>query len=83
MKRIEKIISKMKDNPKSITFRELEKVCGYYFGQYRQVGSHRIYKTPWKGEPWVNIQESKGAAKPYQVRQVLAAIEKLAARGKR
>ncbi|WP_255562040.1 hypothetical protein [Zooshikella harenae] len=37
-----------------------------------------MYKTPWPGDPRVNIQEGKGGkAKPYQVRQVLAAIEKL------
>jgi hypothetical protein len=31
------------------------------------------------GDPRVNIQNDKGKAKPYQVRQVLDAIEKLAA----
>jgi hypothetical protein len=37
-----------------------------------------VFKTPWPGDPRVNIQKSKGgAAKPYQVRQVLKAIEKL------
>jgi hypothetical protein len=39
--------------------------------------SHRVYKTPWPGDPRVNIQNAKGKAKPYQVRQVLLAIEKL------
>ena len=32
---------------------------------------------PWPGEPLVNIQSRKGMAKPYQVRQVLKAIDKL------
>jgi hypothetical protein len=32
---------------------------------------------PWKGDPRVNIQNDKGMAKPYQVRQVLTAIERL------
>jgi hypothetical protein len=31
----------------------------------------------WQGDPRVNIQNAKGKAKPYQVRQVLQAIEKL------
>jgi hypothetical protein len=31
----------------------------------------------WKGDPRVNIQNDKGMAKPYQVRQVLRAIERL------
>ena len=39
--------------------------------------SHRIYKTPWEGDPRVNIQNAKGMAKAYQVRQVLKAIERL------
>jgi hypothetical protein len=39
--------------------------------------SHRIYKTPWLGDPRVNIQNEKGKAKAYQVRQVLKVIEKM------
>lgn len=31
---------------------------------------------PWPGDPRVNIQNDKGKAKAYQVRQVLAAIDK-------
>ena len=37
----------------------------------------RVYRMPWPGDPRVNIQSRKGRAKPYQVRQVLKAIEKL------
>jgi hypothetical protein len=36
-----------------------------------------VFKTPWAGDPRVNIQEDKGKAKAYQVRQVLSAIDKL------
>ena len=39
--------------------------------------SHAIFKTPWVGDPRINIQDDKGKAKPYQVRQVLLAIQKL------
>ena len=39
--------------------------------------SHLIFKTPWQGDPRINIQEDKGKAKAYQVRQVLLAIDKL------
>jgi len=39
--------------------------------------SHASFKTPWLGDPRVNIQNAKGKAKPYQVRQVLRAIDKL------
>ena len=54
------------------------KVCDHFFGEPRQSkSSHRVYKTPWSGNPRVNIQNDKGQAKPYQVRQVLEAIDKL------
>ncbi len=35
-----------------------------------------MFKTPWPGDPRVNIQNAHGTAKAYQVRQVLSAIEK-------
>ena len=54
------------------------KVCDHFFGEHRQKkSSHRIYKTPREGDPRVNIQNSKGKAKIYQVKQVLLAIGKL------
>ncbi len=72
------ILEAMKQNPKGIRFNELKKVCEHYFGPPRQSGSsHCIYRTPWPGDPRVNIQNQKGKAKPYQVRQVLLAIERL------
>ena len=78
MSSIAKILEEMKLNPKGIRFNDLKKVCEYYFGTPRQSGSsHCIYKTSWPGDPRVNIQNQKGKAKPYQVKQVLLAIEKL------
>ena len=68
----------MQRNPKGVRFQDLCKVCESYFGEARQTGSsHRIYKTPWLGDPRVNIQNDKGMAKAYQVKQVLKAIERL------
>ena len=76
--RIADILSVMQRNPKGVRFKELCKVCDNYFGMARQIrSSHRIYKTPWQGDPRVNIQNDKGMAKAYQVRQVLKAIERL------
>ena len=73
-----KILGQMKANPGGIRFSELQKICRHYFGKPRQSrSSHCIYKTPWPGDPRVNIQNHKGKAKAYQVRQVLIAIEKL------
>jgi len=36
-----------------------------------------VYKTPWQGDPRINIQNDKGKAKVYQIKQVLKAIELL------
>jgi hypothetical protein len=78
MSSITKIIKEMKLNPKGVRFNDLQKICGHYFGESRQSGSsHCIYKTPWQGDPRINIQNKKGKAKPYQVKQVLLAIEKI------
>jgi hypothetical protein len=67
----------MERSPSGIHFSDLCKVCDRYFGPPRQVsGSHRIYKTPWKGDPRVNIQNDNGLAKSYQLKQVLKAIRK-------
>ncbi|MBI1921844.1 MAG: toxin HicA [Geobacter sp.] len=72
------IIGKMRTNPAGVRFADLCRVCDHYFGQARQAsGSHRVYKTPWIGDPRINIQNSKGQAKTYQVKQVLKAIERL------
>jgi len=75
---IRDILKSLKQNQANVRFVDLCKVCDHYFGKARQSGSsHRIYKTPWQGDPRVNIQNSKGKAKAYQVRQVLKAIERL------
>jgi len=78
---IEKIIEQMRNEPANVRFADLQRVCESFFGQPRQTGSsHAIYKTPWPGNPRVNIQSDKGKAKPYQVRQVLLAIERIGAK---
>jgi hypothetical protein len=78
MARVDEIVGKMRRNPKGIRYRDLCKVCDFYFGEARQSGSsHRIYKTPWPGDPRVNIQNAGGMAKAYQVRQVVRAIDRL------
>ena len=78
MAQIKKLVAQFKENPKNVKFNDLAKVCDYYFGDSRRSGSsHRVYKTPWQGDPRVNIQNKNGYGKPYQVRQVLAAITKI------
>lgn len=79
MARIEKILKGMVSSPHNVTYADLYKVCVEHFGEPRQTsGSHAVFKTPWPGDPRVNIQQGKnGKAKAYQVGQVLAAIERL------
>lgn len=77
-KKPEDIVVDMRNNPQGIRFSDLTKVCDSYFGKPRKSGtSHRVYKTPWLGDPRVNIQDNHGTAKAYQVKQVLLAIDRL------
>jgi hypothetical protein len=77
--RVAKIIEQMRRSPQNVRFDDLVAVCADRFGEPRQQGtSHQVYRTPWHGDPRVNIQRGKdGNAKAYQVRQVLAAIARL------
>ncbi|MFH0879384.1 MAG: toxin HicA [Lentisphaerota bacterium] len=78
MSNIEDILMLMRSNPKGVRFRDACKICDHYFGVPRQSGSsHRIYKTPWPGDPRVNIQDERGMAKAYQVKQIVKAINRL------
>ena len=70
-------LQRLRNNPRGIRFSELTRICDRYFGRSRQSGSHLIYPMPWPGDPRVNIQNKRGMAKAYEVRQVIRAIEKL------
>jgi hypothetical protein len=65
------------NNPRNTSFNDLLKLCCRYFGEPRIAGSHHIFKTPWPGDPRINLQRDGKMAKPYQVLQVMKAIEKL------
>jgi hypothetical protein len=68
--------------PRSVTFAELRKLCEHYFGEGRKGGgSHLIFRTGLRDPAIVNIQPKGKMAKPYQCRQVAAAIR--AAKGGR
>ena len=80
MTSIWKLFAQFQQNSQNVRFADLVKVCNHYFGEPRQQGSsHCVYKTPWAGDPRVNIQNKNGKAKPYQINQILSAIEKLEA----
>jgi hypothetical protein len=74
---VDEIVTQMRQSPHNLDFKDLVKVCRAKFGEPRQVGSHVIFKTPWAGDPRINIQNANGKAKIYQVKQVLLAVDKL------
>ena len=75
---LKNILDKTRRQPANVRFAELLKICKEFFGEPRHTGtSHMIFKTPWPSDPRVNIQNNKGKAKAYQVKQVLSAIDKL------
>jgi hypothetical protein len=72
------IVAAMRRAPTNVRFADACKVCEHYFGPPRQKGgSHVVYRTPWVGDPRVNLQSDHGKAKAYQIRQVLKAIDRL------
>jgi hypothetical protein len=76
MTSVTKLVQQMRRSATDVRFDDLAKVCEHYFGPPRhRSGSHHVYRTPWQGDPRVNIQNDHGKAKPYQVKQVLVAIE--------
>ena len=78
MGEIEKVLKSIRKSQKNVRFSDLCHLCDHFFGKARQKGSsHRVYKTPWQGDPRVNIQNADGYAKVYQVKQVLQAIARL------
>lgn len=75
---IDKLLAKMRQSPTGIRFADAIKVAERYFGAARQKGSsHVVFRTPWIGDPRVNLQDDHGRAKAYQIRQLLDAIDRL------
>ena len=73
---IEKDIQKLSKS-KNIKFDDLVHIVSKYFGKPRITGSHHVFKTPWQGKPMINLQPWKKMAAPYQVKQVIKALEQL------
>lgn len=68
----------MRANPAAVRFPDALAVAEHFFGKPRRSGgSHHVFKMPWAGDPRINLQEKGRGAKPYQVRQLLAAVERI------
>ena len=75
MKKV-KLLRKISDSPKNTSFNDLSSLIeAFGFTLGRVNGSHHIYIHPNIPE-LVNIQNVKGEAKPYQIRQFLKLVEK-------
>jgi len=71
-----KLLQRIIDGSKNIRFSEMVNlVQGFGFALSRTDGSHHIFVRPDIPE-LVNLQNVKGQAKPYQMRQFLKLVEK-------
>jgi hypothetical protein len=68
---------KLLENPKNVSFKVDLKIATKFFGPPKIKGSHHVFKTPWRGEPWVNLQKDGKQAKEYQVKQLIKALKNL------
>lgn len=75
---VDDMLAELRTNPRGVRFATAIRVAERYFGRPRRSGSHHVFRMPWPGDPRVNLQEAPdGKAKAYQVRQLLAAIDRL------
>jgi hypothetical protein len=72
-----KLLAKALNDPSSLRFKEACRLAeAHGFTLARSKGSHSVYKHADYGR-LLNLQRIGGMAKPYQVRQLLNAIEEL------
>ncbi len=78
MSKCDKLLEKAKNSPNNFSFIEICQLAECYDFQFqRQSSSHMIYEhSTLKIEQnrFLNFQNFKGKAKPYQVKQLLKAI---------
>jgi predicted RNA binding protein YcfA (HicA-like mRNA interferase family) len=72
----QKLLEKALTSPMNMRFSEMVTLVeAFGFRLSRVRGSHRIFSHP-EVQELVNLQEVKGKAKPYQIRQFLRLIER-------
>jgi len=71
-----KLLQKAVSTPQNFRFSDMVKLAeAFGFRLSRKSGSHQIYIHPRVTE-LLNLQEVRGKAKPYQIRQFLKLVEK-------
>lgn len=73
---IDEALEELEGNEGNVRFQRLLTICEEFYGAPRIKGSHHIFKTPWQGDPRINLQRVGGKAKPYQVDQVIQALKR-------
>ena len=77
--RCRRLLDRARTNPAGLRFQELVRLAECYgFERSRQKGSHLVLVVEGLRRPLV-VQDVKGGAKPYQVKQLLAAIDEMEA----
>jgi len=78
--RREKLLERFRNNPRNVSLDDLcTLLTGFGFELTRESGSHRIFRHPGPPPSICNVQRQTDVkAKPYQVEQVLEAIDALA-----
>ncbi len=75
MSKKQKLLQQILNKPKNVSFKDMVSLIeAFGFTLSRINGSHHIFTHPEISE-LVNIQNVKGKAKPYQVRQFLTLVE--------
>jgi predicted RNA binding protein YcfA (HicA-like mRNA interferase family) len=70
------LVKLLQGNLQNIAFHDFVRLVeGFGFRQVRVSGSHHIFAHP-DTAGLVNLQEVRGEAKPYQIRQVLRLVER-------
>lgn len=72
-----RLLEALRNNPQNVRFSEAKKIATHFFGRSRVAGSHHVWSMPWAGDPRINLQSKGGKVAPYQVKQLLAAIDRL------
>ncbi len=71
-----RLYEKIRRNPANVRFAQIVKLAEESgFIEARVSGSHHIFRHPEHRGAVLNLQDHKGQAKPYQVRQLLALVE--------
>lgn len=73
-----KLYERLNRNEFNVRFRDMARLlraCGFHLD--RVAGSHHIFLHP-EVEAIVNLQDARGEAKPYQVRQVARILQRYA-----